>query len=120
MSYISVFFHNVFKNISNLILGKGITQLEKSSFYASGNTFRANLKSITFEGKMSSLESETFLNPSYPMDNFTEVFFNDFDSTFIFGDRAFDSVNYNVVVYIKPKQNLRIFKKWQIFLLIKA
>ena len=98
-------------NISNLILGKGITQLEKSSFYASGNTFRANLKSITFEGKMSSLESETFLNPSYPMDNFTEVFFNDFDSTFIFGDRAFDSVNYNVVVYIKPKQNLRIFKK---------
>lgn len=98
-------------NISNLILGKGITEVEQNSFYDSGNTFRVNLKSITFEGKMSSLGSQTFAHYSYPMDSFTEVFFNDFDSTFIFGDRAFDSVNYDVVVYIKPKQNLRIFKK---------
>ena len=95
-------------NISNLILGKRITVVEKNSFYESGNIFRANLKSITFEGKMRSIGAETFLNSSYPMDSFTEVFFNDLDSTFTFGERAFDSVNYNVVIY-KPKQNLRIF-----------
>ena len=98
-------------NISNLILGKRITAVEKNSFYDSGFLFRGNLKSITFEGKMISIGIETFLNPSYPMDNLNEVFFNDFNSTFTFGDRVFDSVNYNVVVYIKPKQNLRIFKK---------
>lgn len=98
-------------NISNLILGKGITQLEKNSFNASANTFRANLKSITLEGKMISLGTETFTNYSYPMENLNEVFFNDFNSTFTFGNRVFDSVNYNVIVYIKPKQNLRIFLK---------
>jgi len=98
-------------NISNLVLGKGITQVELNSFLASGNTFRANLKSITFQGKMSSVGYQTFVNYSYPMNSLTEVFFNDFDSTFTFGAEAFNSVNYNVIIYIKPKQNLRIFKK---------
>jgi hypothetical protein len=97
-------------SISNLILGKGITAVEKNSFFDSGWIFRSNLKSITFEGKMRSIGLETFTNYSYPMDNFNEVFFNDFDSTFVFGYNAFDSVNYNIVIY-KPKQNLRIFKK---------
>jgi len=98
-------------NISNLVLGKGITQVELNSFLASGNTFRANLKSITFQGKMSSVGYQTFVNYSYPMNSLTEVFFNDFDSTFTFGAEAFNTVNYNVIIYIKPKQNLRIFKK---------
>jgi hypothetical protein len=66
-------------NISNLILGKGITQLEKNSFNASANTFRANLKSITLEGKMISLGTETFTNYSYPMENLNEVFFKLFN-----------------------------------------
>jgi hypothetical protein len=95
-------------NISNLILGKRITAVENDSFYQSGNIFRTNLKSITFEGKMRSIGPETFASNFYPMQNLNEVFFNDFDSTFTFGSKAFDTVNYNVVIY-KPKQNLRIF-----------
>jgi hypothetical protein len=41
----------------------------------------------------------------------TEIFFNDFTTPFSFGAGMFDYLDYNVKVYIKPKQNLRIFKK---------
>jgi hypothetical protein len=98
-------------NISNLVLGKGITEVINTSFDESGFAFRGNLKSITFQGKMSTVGYRTFTNYSYPMDSLTEVFFNNFDSTFTFGAEAFNTVNYNVIIYIKPKQNLRIFKK---------
>ena len=98
-------------NVSNLILGKRITAVQNTSFNQSGSTFRTNLKSITFQGKMSTVGYRTFTNYSYPMESLTEVFFNDFNSTFTFGAEAFNTVNYNVIIYIKPKQNLRIFKK---------
>jgi hypothetical protein len=98
-------------NISNLVLGEKITTIFTTSFYQSGNTFRSNLKSITFKGKMSEFGANAFVNYSQPMMNLSEVFFNEFTSSFIFGDAAFDSVNYNVKLYIKPKPNLRIFQK---------
>jgi hypothetical protein len=98
-------------NISNLILGKNITQLNSDSFFTSGTTFRSNLKSITFEGVMNSISAYTFNNPNSPMTNLTEVFFNEFTSSFVFGEGIFDNVNYNIKLYIKPKQNLRIFQK---------
>jgi len=98
-------------NISNLILGKGITAVESASF-ESGAIFRLNLKSITFEATMSSLGASTFgaFNQSL-MTQLTEIFFNDFTTPFTFGAEMFNFLNYNVTVYIKPKQNLRIFKK---------
>jgi hypothetical protein len=98
-------------NISNLVLGEKITKIFTTSFYGSGNTFRSNLKSITFKGKMSEFGANAFVNYSQPMMNLSEVFFNEFTSPFIFGDAAFDSVNYNVKLYIKTKPNLRIFQK---------
>jgi len=98
-------------NISNLILGKGITAVETASFQ-SGTTFRQNLKSITFEATMSSLGASTFRAFNQPlMTQLTEIFFNDFTTPFTFGAEMFNFLNYNVTVYIKPKQNLRIFKK---------
>ena len=98
-------------NISNLILGKKITVLTQDSFYQCGSTFRSNLKSITFEAIMNSLGEYTFYNFFSPMENLSEVFFNEFTSPFTFGRDIFEYVNYNVTVYIKPKQNLRILKK---------
>ena len=97
-------------NISNLVLGKGITELTQESFDGSGNIFRANLKSITFEGKMRGLfNTFTFGSLFSPMTNLTEIFFDEFADSFIMGDDTFLNVNYDVKVYIKPKQNLRIF-----------
>jgi hypothetical protein len=60
---------------------------------------------------MNSISAYTFNNPSSPMTNLTEVFFNEFTSSFVFGEGIFDNVNYNIKLYIKPKQNLRIFQK---------
>jgi acetyltransferase-like isoleucine patch superfamily enzyme len=99
-------------NISNLILGKGITAVQNTSFNQSGSTFRTNLKSITFQAIMSSLGASTFGQVNGPfMLSLTEIFFNDFTTPFSFGAGMFDYLDYNVKVYIKPKQNLRIFKK---------
>jgi hypothetical protein len=96
-------------NISNLILGKRITAVQNTSFNQSGGTFRNNLKSITFQATMSSLGASTFGQPGGPsMFNLTEIFFNDFTTPFSFGAGMFDYLDYNVKVYIKPKQNLRI------------
>ena len=97
-------------NISNLILGKGITQVLYSSFDNSSNIFRSNLKSITFKGKMSLL-SNTFYSVSYPFTNLTEIFFDEFANSFVMGDDTFTTANYDMKIYIKPKQTLRIFKK---------
>lgn len=105
-------FSNIFfgANISNLVLGKGITEVEQDSFYASGNTFRNNLKSITFEGKMRGLfNTSTFGTLYSPMPNLTEIFFDEFTDEFIMGDDTFLNVNYDIKIYIKRKQNLRIF-----------
>jgi hypothetical protein len=100
-------------NISNLILGKRITAVENTSFDQSGITFRSNLKSITFQGKMSSLGPSTFglATTGGSMFSLTEIFFNEFTTPFSFGAGMFDYLNYNIKVYIKPKQNLRILKK---------
>jgi len=99
-------------NISNLILGKKITAVENTSFNQSGVVFRINLKSITFQATMSSLGPSTFGQVGGPsMFNLTEIFFNDFTTPFNFGAGMFDFLNYDVKVYIKPKQNLRILKK---------
>lgn len=96
-------------NVSNLILGKGITAVQNTSFNQSGSTFRTNLKSITFQATMSSLGASTFSTSSGPfMVKLTEIFFNDFTTPFSFGAGMFDYLNYDVKVYIKPKQNLRI------------
>lgn len=100
-------------NISNLILGKRITAVQNSSFYQSGSTFRNNLKSITFEGKVSSLGAYTFSDaftpgPSLYLNKLNEIFFNDLADSINLGTYVF---NFNITVYIKPKQNLRIFKK---------
>jgi hypothetical protein len=97
-------------NISNLVLGKGIIEVEQNSFYSSGNTFRTNLKSITFEGKMRGLfNTSTFGTLYRPMPNLTEIFFDEFTDEFIMGDDTYFNVNYDIKIYIKPKQNLRIF-----------
>jgi hypothetical protein len=100
-------------NISNLILGKRITAVQNTSFDQSGITFRSNLKSITFQGKMSSLGPSTFglATTGGSMFSLTEIFFNEFTTPFSFGAGMFDYLNYNIKVYIKPKQNLRILKK---------
>jgi len=99
-------------NVSNLILGKRITAVQNTSFNQSGNTFRNNLKSITFQGTMSSLGASTFGQAGGPtMFNLTEIFFNEFTTPFSFGAGMFDYLDYNVKVYIKSKQNLRILKK---------
>jgi len=97
-------------NISNLVLGKGITEVEQDSFYLSGNTFRTNLKSITFEGKMRGLfNTFTFGTLYSPMPNLTEIFFDEFTDEFFMGDDTYFNVNYDLKIYIKSKQNLRIF-----------
>ena len=98
-------------NISNLILGKGITQVYNSSFDNASNIFRSNLKSITFKGKMSGLYSNTFYSVSYPFTNLTEIFFDEFTDSFVMPDDTFTNANYDMKIYIKPKQTLRIFKK---------
>lgn len=100
-------------NISNLILGKRITVVQNDSFYQSGSTFRNNLKSITFEGKVSTLGAYTFSDaftdgPSLYLNKLNEIFFNDLADSINLGTYVF---NFNITVYIKPKQNLRIFKK---------
>jgi len=106
-NFSSIFFG---ANISNLVLGKGITEVEQDSFSGSGTIFRTNLKSITFEGKMRGLfDTFTFGTLSSPMPNLTEIFFDEFTDPFIMGDDTFKNVNYDIKIYIKPKQNLRIF-----------
>ena len=89
---------------NNVVFGKSVTDLISGSFaYAS---FRRGY-SMTFEGKMSSIATNTFTSQGYSASSpFSgNLIFNDFSDSFILGDNAF---NFQDKITFLPKTTIRI------------
>jgi hypothetical protein len=90
---------------ANVIFGKSVTSLNNTSFIPL--TFRSGYY-MTFEGKISSIGSNTFTSQGNagrfgpPSGN---IVFNDFSGSFILGDSAF---NFRDNIIINPQTTIRI------------